>query len=172
MRATAIELEIDGVNNENLHFRPMERRIRGRLDFTRVKEPMAMVESSKWPKPIPSQRFGIDAEGIGYLIEPLQDAENAVLKEKIEKQGQKLEPAMQTFENADLPTWYFWIKQAVESGIAKIVKGKLPEKFEGTPRKNFVTNTPPQSSNDKLAEALNRQSDLMEKMLTALAAKE
>ena len=81
MKATTIELEIDGPANECLMFRPLERNIRGRLDFTRVKEPLAMIESTKWPKPIPSQRFGIEPDGTGYLLEPLHDEENAVLKE-------------------------------------------------------------------------------------------
>lgn len=171
MRAVAVELEVDSPTNSNFRFRPMERNIRGKLDFTRIREPQAMIESSKWPKPIPSQRFGIDPDGDGYLIEPLHDPENAALREKIEKRGVKLEPALTTFEKVDLATWYFWLLRGVQSGILKIVKGSLPDKIEGTPRKNFITNTPKQSSNDKLAEAINRQSDLMEKLLTQLASK-
>jgi hypothetical protein len=165
----AIELEIDGPANECLMFRPLERNIRGRLDFTRVREPLAMIESTKWPKPIPSQRLGIDPAGVGYLLEPLHDAENAVLKEKITKQGKRLEPAVQTFENINLPTWFFWIQRAVESGIAKVVKGELPEKIDGKPRINFVMADPQPSDADKLTAAIERQSALMEKLLERLS---
>ena len=146
MKATTIELEIDGPANECLMFRPLERNIRGRLDFTRVKEPLAMIESTKWPKPIPSQRFGIEPDGTGYLLKPLHDEENAVLKEKITKQGKRLEPALQVFEKIDVATWLFWIQRAVESGIAKVTKGTVPEKIEGKPRVNFVMADPKPSA--------------------------
>ena len=129
---------------------------------------MAMIESTKWPKPIPSQRLGIDLEGLGYIAEPLHDAENAVLREKITKQGAKLEPELQTFSNIDLPTWYFWMKRAVEAGIAKVVKGKLPDKIDGQPRVNFVTNEPTQGPMDALTAAIEKQNDLMARLLEKL----
>ena len=169
MKATAVELEIDGAGNECLHFRPLERKLRGRLDLTRVKEPLAAVEAQKWPKPIPSQRLGIDAMGIGYLLEPLHDADNTALREKITKQGMGLEPARMTFEGIDLPTWYFWLQRAVESGIAKVISGKLPERIEGKPRMNFVMAEPEPSTSDRLTAAIERQNDLMARLLERIA---
>ena len=40
-----IQIEIDGKHNENLHFRPLQRTIRGRFDFNRIGEPMAKLEA-------------------------------------------------------------------------------------------------------------------------------
>ena len=167
----ALELEIDGQHNENLHFRPLQRSIRGRFDFNRVAEPMARLKAANWPSPIPSQRLGIDADGVGFVVEPLHDDEHAATREKIEARGMKLEPKLQTFESIDLPTWLFWLKRAVESGIAKIVSGKLPDKIDGVARKNFILNEPEQSAADKLTAAIEKQTAMFEKLLDRLGEK-
>lgn len=135
----AIEIEIDGPRNERLYFRPLQRNIRGTFDMNKVPEPMARIAATEWPTPIPSQRLGIDPDGNGYLREPLHNPEHAALREKITRQGQSLEPAVQEFANIDLPSWLFWLKRAVDSGLAKLISGKLPLKIEGTPRTNYVT---------------------------------
>lgn len=165
----ALEIEIDGQHNENLHFRPLQRSIRGRFDFNRVAEPMARLKAGDWPTPIPSQRLGVDREGVGYLVEPLHDDKHAATREKIKKRGMELEPKLQVFENIDLPTWYFWLKRAVESGIAKIVSGKLPDRIDGEPRKNFILNEPEQSATDKLTAAIEKQTAMFAKLLEKLA---
>ena len=51
----AIEVSIDDPHNHSLHFRPLQRTVRGGFDFNRLAEPMAKVEASKWPGPIPGQ---------------------------------------------------------------------------------------------------------------------
>lgn len=167
----AIEIEIDGIHNENLQFRPLQRSIRGRFDFLRISEPMSKMKANDWPVPIPSQKLGIDPDGNGYLLEPLHDPEHAPIKEKIEAQAMKLEPAIQTFEGIHLPSWLFWIQRAVESGLAKVVSGKLPEKIEGEPRKNFILAPPEKSTTDKLTEAISLQNELFEKLLAKLSEK-
>ncbi|MEQ8790252.1 MAG: hypothetical protein RIC55_28410 [Pirellulaceae bacterium] len=164
----AVEIEIDGPSNEALHFRPLQRSIRGRFDMNRIGEPMARVAATKWPTPIPSQRLGIDANGNGYLIEPLHDIAHAPTREKIDKTGKALEPARQTFDNIDLCTWAFWLRRAVEGGLARVVSGKLPE-VEGTPRMNFILHDPGPSQTDTLAEALNRQADAFNSLAAAIA---
>ncbi len=164
----AVEIAINGQHNEALHFRPLQRSIRGRFDFMRIGEPMAKVKATEWPTPIPSQRLGIEPDGTGYVVEPLHDEEFAPIKEKIEKLGMKLEPALQTFKGIDLPTWLFWIKQAVESGIAKVVSGKLPDKIDGKPRKTFIVNEPEPSATDKLTAAIEKQSAMFAKLLDRL----
>ena len=168
MKATAIEIEIDGDRNESLRFRPLQRSIRGRFDLNRIAEPQARLRAAELPLPIPGQRLGIDPSGTGYLIEPLHDEDHATIREKIEKKGMKLEPELTEFPNIDLPTWLYWLKRAVESGIAKITKGKLPDKIDGKPRKNFVMAEPEPSVTDKLTAALEKQSVLFEKLLAKL----
>lgn len=166
----AVELEIDGEHNECLGFRPLPgRSIRGRFDMNRISEPMARIKATEWPTPIPSQRIGIDDDGNGFIVEPLHDAEYAPLREKILKTGQTLEPALTTIENIHAPSWLFWLRRAVESGIAHVVRGKLPDKIDGKPRMNFITNERGPSSSDKLTAAIERQSALMERLLERLA---
>jgi len=73
------------------------------------------------------------------------------------------------FQNIDLPTWLFWMKRAVESGIARVTKGELPKAIDGSKaKKNFITHEPEPSPVDKLTEALERQSKLLEKLLARL----
>jgi hypothetical protein len=165
----SVEIEIDGQHNEALHFRPLQRNIRGRFDLMRIGEPMAKVKASEWPVPIPSQRLGIDRDGTGYILEPLHEAEFAPLREKIEGQGMRLEPKLQEFDGVHLPSWLFWIKRAVESGLAKIVNGELPLTIEGEPVKNFVIGKREDSPVDKLTAAIERQNVLFEKLLARLA---
>ena len=165
----ALEVEIDGPHNEQLHFAPLQRNVRGRFDFMRIGEPMSKIKAVEWPVPIPSQRLGIDPDGNGYIREPLHDGEFAPIREKIESQGMKLEPAVQEFPGIDVVTWLFWLKLAVESGLAKVVSGKLPDKIEGTPKMNFILNEPPTSAVDKLTSAIERQSQLFERVLEKLS---
>ena len=166
--ARALEIEVDGPHNENLHFRPLQRSIRGRFDMMRVGEPMAKVKASEWPTPLPSQRLGIDADGAGFIAEPLHEPQHTPIREKIEKRGLKLEPALQTFEGIDTPTWMFWLKRAVESGLAKVVSGKLPDRIDGKPKTNFILNEPRPSAVDRLTAAIDRQSALFEKLVERL----
>ena len=132
---------------------------------------MSKIKAHEWPVPIPSQRLGIDPDGNGYIREPLHDGEFAPIKEKIEKMGMKLEPAVQEFPAIDLPTWLFWMQRAVESGLAKVVGGKLPDHIEGKPKMNFVLNEPPTSATDKLTAAIERQTTMFAKLLERLGEK-
>ena len=164
----AIEIAVEGPHNENLFFRPLQRAIRGRLDLMKIGEPMAKVKTTEWPDPIPGQRLGIDPDGNGYVAEPLHDDEYATIKEQIEKRGQKLEPDIVEYENIDLPTWLYWIKRAVEDGICKLIKGKLPAKIEGEIRKNFIVSRPKQSEAQSLTAAIERQTQVFERLLAKL----
>jgi hypothetical protein len=168
----SIEVEIDGQHNESLSFRPLPgRRIRGRFDMNRVAEPMARLRTAEWPQPIPGQRLGIDMDGNGYVSEPLHAPEHAPTREKIVKKGMKLAPETEVFEGVDVASWLFWIGKAVASGIAKVVKGELPAKVEGKHRLNFIMAERPQSSQDKLTAAIERQNDLMAQLLDKLSRK-
>ena len=161
-----VEIEIDGPRNESYKFFPLDRIIRGKFDFMRGGDGAAILEAQKWPGPIPSQRLGIDPDGDGYLTEPLNEPPFAAIRERITKQGFGIEKD-QVFENIDLPTWLFWIQQAVEAGLAKITRGKLPEVIEGKPKKDFLFGEPPVSNTDKLTEALTLQSEALSQQTAA-----
>ncbi|MEX1095343.1 MAG: hypothetical protein WED34_04805 [Planctomycetales bacterium] len=163
-----IEIEIDGPRCESLHFAPLQRRIRGRFDLNKMGEPMARVKAQQWPVPIPSQRLGIDEDGVGYLHEPLHDDENAPLREQIERRGKGLEPKLQRFEHIHHPSWLFWMKRAVESGIAKITKGSLPTTIEGKPRLDYILASPGPSAGDKLTKTLNEQTKAFNRLADAI----
>ena len=167
MRVTPIEVEIDAARNESLRFRPLQRTVRGRFDLNRVAEPQARLQSAAWPVPIPGQRLGIDAAGSGYLLEPLHDTANASIREKIEKAGMRLEPELTEFPDIDSPTWLYWIKRAVESGIARVISGNLPKTFEGKPKKSFLIAESPKTT-DRLAEAIEKQTAALEKLFAKL----
>lgn len=166
-----LEIEIDGACNEHFHFRPLGRSIRGRFDLVRESEPLAMMSRGQWPMPIPSQRVGIDENCIGYVSEPLHDPEHSATRDKIQSKGMQLPPARETFAAIDVTTWLYWLKRAVESGLAKITKGKLPDKIEGEPQKSFITTRPPVKKEERLAAALEEQNKLMAQILTKLTAK-
>lgn len=165
--STMLEIEIDGAHNESLYFRPLQRKVRGRFDMLRVSEPQAKVAASQWPMPIPSQRIGITSEGVGYVTEPLHDAEFSAVRDKIEAQGMKLEEARQEFDNAHQATWLFWAREAVRSGLAKVTQGKLPKTIDGTPRMDFVCDRQP-TTEDRLVLALEKQNELFEKLFSQL----
>jgi hypothetical protein len=166
------EIEVDGLHNECLSFRPLPGKlIRGRFDLNRITEPMARLLTAKWPDPIPGQRIGIDRDGAGYIAEPLHDEEFAVTREKITKAAMKLAPPIETFEGVDAPSWIFWLKRAVDSGVARVVKGELPDTLPTNARQNFILAEPPTAPLDKLTAALERQSALFEKLLERLGEK-
>ena len=166
----AIEVEIDDRHNHSLWFRPLQRTVRGSFDYNRMSEPMAKVEASKWPGPIPGQRLGIEPDGTGYIVEPLHDEQFAAIRERIVAKGVSLEPALQTFETIDQPSWFFFIKRAVEAGIAKLVRGELPAKIDGELRFDYVLNERvAKSPTEKLTAAIQEQTAVMTRLLERLA---
>ena len=164
-----IEVEIGDVHNHSFWFPPISKLIRGSFDFNRHPEPLAKVEASKWPGPIPGQRLGIEPDGTGFIKEPLHDEVNAELRKRIEATGVSLAPALQTFDDVDLPSWLFYIKLAVEVGVAKVVRGSLPDEIEGKVRHDYVLNEAEATPMDRLTAATERQSELMAKLLERLA---
>jgi len=181
MSSEVLEVEIDGPANESLRFRPLAREVRGRHEWSRCPSPDAhrLGLRDYAGAAIPGQLLGIDLEaGKGYLKDPLHEPEHAALAERIVKKGMRLPPAREEFA-AHGPTWIFWIAQAVRAGLARIVKGKLPEALDETDvRKDFLFAPPKPSERDRLADAINRmaesqaaQTEALTKLLSALASK-
>lgn len=172
-----VEIEIDGPRNENLRFRPLQREVRGRFDWLRIGEPEAHRAAVQWGGlPIPGQRIGFDdATLTGYVTEPLHDPAHAALAEKIKARGMKLPPQRESFDRCDRDTWLFWLRQAVACGLARIVKGELPEGIdESKVRRDFLFAPRQPSTTDKLTAALaaqaaafNRLADVLERSLTS-----
>lgn len=167
-----IEIEIDSPRNEAFHFRPLGRNIRGRFDLTRETEPLAMMRRNEYPVPIPSQRLGIDLEtSEGFIAEPLHEPEHLAIRDRIESRGLSLPPAREAFAAVHVATWLYWIKRAVESGLARVVKGELPSVIEGEPQKSFITKRAEPKTDDRLVAAIERQNELMAALLSQLSKK-
>lgn len=157
-----VAVEIDGPLNEAHYFRPLGRRLRGRFDAHRVAGDTGRLVQ-RWPDPIPGQRIGVDvAAGEGFIEESLHDPQHAAVKSKAEKVG-AVGPPRETFAGVHVPTWLFWLRQAVEAGIARIVQGTLPEKIEGA-QTEFITQRQTDPV-ERLAVAMERQNELLLKLL-------
>ncbi len=164
----SVTIEVDGSRNECLHFRPLQRRVRGRFDYYRDSEPMAKVAGGEEPNPIPGQRIGFDTDtGTGFILEPLHEPEFRAIRERIEAKGFRLPPEREEFPQADAATWLYWLAGAVKAGLAKVVDGKLPEKINGKPRLNFIT-AETDTATDRLAAAVERQNELFAALLDVL----
>ncbi len=93
----------------------------------------------QWPETIPGQVIGLDADGTGYVRDPLHEPGQAANRKRIAASGKSLPPEREEFGVVDRPTWLFWLKRSVEAGHAKVVAGVLPDKIEGKPRRQFVS---------------------------------
>jgi hypothetical protein len=149
-----VEILIDGPCNRNLHFKPLQRNLRGTFDLNRVAEPLARMKMTEFPRPIPGLHIVVDPEKkTGEIRDPLHDAEHAAIREKIEAKELKLGPAVERFDNIDVNTWLFWMRRAVASGACKIVSGSFGAIDEAAARKDFL-NAPQADPRDALIERL------------------
>jgi hypothetical protein len=134
-----IDIEINGPKNNNLHFKPLQRTLRGTFDLNRVPEPLARMRFSEFPRPIPGLHIAVDVDKkTATITDPLHDAEHVAIKEKIESMGMKLGPATERIENIDTNTWLFWMRRAVSAGTCKIVSGQFPAIDDAKARKDFI----------------------------------
>jgi hypothetical protein len=149
-----IEITVDGSRNQNLHFRPLQRVLRGTFDINRVPDPQARIEATRFPRPIPGVRIAVDPQArTAAIIEPLHEPVNAAMRERVEKMGLRLPPEREEFKDIDVPTWLFWMRRAVVNELAKIVEGKFPEIDEARVQKNFITK-PQRDPRDGLIDKL------------------
>lgn len=186
-----IEVELDTPGNSNVLFPPLTRNVRGRFLLSRVAEPQAGAKRDEYGDEIPGQRLALDLDTHeGFLIEPLHFDQFRVLKLKIEAKRFGLEEPVQRFalsgesqpSGQDVPTWLFWLKRLVDAGCARVVKGEsyLPAKLPAGAKTNFFA--PPEELSgtaaavkdlkalaDRQAEQLTRQSEQIDRLLTALA---
>jgi hypothetical protein len=174
-----IEIEIDGPQNENLVFRPLQRTIRGRFDFNRVAEPTARMKLNQWGGAIPGQRLRVDLDKQeATIVDGLHDPQHAATRKTIINSGQyELPPAEEVIPNIHVPTWLHYLKLAVSSGIARVIQGVLPDRVNGIPQTSFYTRPASQSTDrvadaiDNMAKALETNTQLVAAMLKRLESK-
>jgi hypothetical protein len=168
MAKNTVTIEIDGPLNQSVYFRPLQKRIRGRFDLHRVKEPNAGKLHSLWPEPIPGQYLMLDfVTGEGAIVEPLWEAKFAAIRDKIEQQGQKLPEAREIFQGVDSATWVYWLKGLVDTGTAKLIEGEFPKIDESKVQRRFHSTERP-STEDKLLSAIEQQNILLTELLSKL----
>jgi len=159
-----LTVEIDGEQNQNVYFRPLLRKVRGRFDLHRCREPNAGKLHAKWPQPIPGQRLELNLDsGEAFVVEPLWEEKFAALRETIEASGQKLTDERQAVK-ADVSTWIYWLKSLVETGKAKLLSGSFP-RLDSEPQKRFHSIEQPDPL-DRLAAAIEKQSELLAKLVS------
>ena len=165
----AVVVEIDGSQNESLFFRPVGRVVRGRFDPRRLPDESGTL-ARRFPKGVPGQRLELDVTaGRGAIVEPLHLAEFKTEAAEISKLG-SLPASRQEFElsEKDAMTWAWFIKTAVDIGLAHVVIGELPKVTAEDADLTFLTK-PEANPLDKLTAALERQNELLGKLLAQRA---
>jgi len=138
-----IELQIDTGTNGDVMFHPVGERVRGRFQVAKVNASELGTLPRDLPDGVPGQVIAFDpATSTGYIRDPLLSPENASIKDAIVKRmGGQVEfgPAEKPFPNAHAGTWTGWMRQLVLAGLAKVVKGKLPDSDPEDMRRSFYT---------------------------------
>ncbi|MGE3180937.1 MAG: hypothetical protein AB7N71_04850 [Phycisphaerae bacterium] len=118
------------------------------------------MESGKWPRPIPGVRVVVDpVNRTAAIIEPLHDTEHAATRDRIAAMGLSLPPQREDFSDIDINTWMYWLRRAVESGVASIIKGTFPDIDDAAAQKSFIT-----------AAVKDKRDSLIEKLIAILYA--
>lgn len=166
-KSQTLEIEFDGPKNQSVYFTPIQKRVRGRFDAHRVVDGGRLLRD--FPEPVPGQRLQLDlGTGEAAIFEPLHDHEFIAIRERIEESGRKL-PEQYERVKADVATWVYWLRGLVDTGLAKVVVGELPAKVEGVPRTRFHSTEQPDPI-DRLATAIEKQSEMLGRMLSKLEA--
>lgn len=148
-----IEIEIDSPTNRGLFFAPLQRRLRGKLDFSRDSEPEAARAVRNWPQGIPGLILGINpASGQAWLREPLH--QHAEVATRLARRHLQLDAEHQSQGQVDVPTWLYWMRRAVDASQARLIQGNLPslDAHQQQAVKDFQTR--PQSRADQRLERL------------------
>jgi hypothetical protein len=157
-------LEVDAPENRKLLFRPASRVLRGRFDPLRLTNPGELLNDFRGG--IPGVRLVLDfGTNQARIEDPLLDPENTAIRAKAEKYNLRPENrAVFELDQDGLATWLHFARLGLEGGQFKLVSGELPEKLPGKVKMDFVTKQQDDPA-DKLAAALERVGDLLEKLL-------
>jgi hypothetical protein len=143
-----LEIEINTGANGDLLFHPAGERVRGRFDPARVAAEEIGQLVRDFPSGVPGQVVAFDpATNTGFIRDALGTApEHTKTREAIERRAGGLSgqparveypPAEKQFPNAHAGTWLGWMRRAVASGAAKVLRGKLPETDPADMRRGF-----------------------------------
>lgn len=165
-----IEIEITSKQNHSLLFAPAQQKLRGRVDFVRMKEKEAFDHAQRYPRGIPGLVVGFDPEtGEAFIRDRLDEPEWADVKRQIEKTGQTSEPRRALGGHCSHgPTMLHWMRRAVQGGFAEVITGRLPEVIEGEPVTDFYRTREP----DKQGEAVKPLKMLLGLLYAKLGSKE
>lgn len=169
MKSNIVEIEVSGPKNENLFFGPLMRRVRGRYELARTTQHDGKATSlaNRITSAIPGQRIGLNVEsGEAYIVEPLRGDDYEALRNKLLKKT-RLAPAREDCGKVDLATFVYWLRRLVESNKAVVVVGDLPEQPKGKVKKSFFS-TERKSSDERLAEAIEKQTAAIERQGAAI----
>lgn len=157
-----IEVEVDTPTNGNLMFQPTLTTVRGRFMPARVASKHIGELVREFPEGVPGQRIRLDpVTGTGAILEPLADPAAAELRAAVAKRltrdpDGKVEyaPAKQTFADVHVPTWTLWIMRAVRAGLARVVKGTLPDIEPADGKRDFFARPTVPDAKDAVIEKL------------------
>ena len=157
-------LEVDTERNSRFLFRPVARVLRGRFDPQRETNPGPLLHEFR--QGVPGQQIVVDFGASQARIEdPLTLPENAAVRKACEKHNLRpVEREVFELDQDGLATWTHFARLGVDGGQLRLVSGELPEKLPGKVKKDFVTKQQDDPS-EKLAAALERVGDLLEKFL-------
>jgi hypothetical protein len=159
-----IEIEADEKHNRSMFFLPLQRPIRGRLDFGREADPEAIRLTRDFPTPIPGQRIFFDPDREeAAVVEPLHGDEHKALRELIaSKNLGALDP-----ERVTVPapkdthrTFYYWLRRAIDAGLARVVRGTIPDmeeiqkRMKGRIQKSWIVPDRGPDRKDRIIEKL------------------
>lgn len=148
-----VRIEIDNPGCARWYAPMIQREVRGRFDHRRDREPLAALAHVRLGCDIPGQVIELDTDARkAEVIEPLADPRNAKLVRHLAKlMGTtgvtpafelQIRPGGEKYDlkdERDVATWCYWVRRAVESGVAQVVDGELPpaEMCRGA-RKQFI----------------------------------
>ncbi|MBP3957733.1 hypothetical protein J8F10_20980 [Gemmata sp. G18] len=126
-----VEIEINNERNGDLLFHPTGERVRGRFDVRAINSPEIGTLVRDLPNGVPGQVIRFDpTTGTGAIVEPLHDFQYTATRAAIEKRiggAVDFDKPVKEFPNAHAGTWLGWMRRAVVAGVARVVKGKLPD---------------------------------------------
>lgn len=149
-----LEIEVHSDTNSGLRWEPTGETLRGSFRPARVGLESAGRLAMALPDGLPGQRVRIDDKGTAAVLEPLAADEHKRTRDTLAKlvtgdetaTGERLTfaPAEKTYAAAHTPTWLAWAVRAVRGGLARVVKGTLPDAppKDAKPRSFFSADPP------------------------------